>query len=108
MLAADHALRDAATAHADAVLRLVDVLKVARAAQWERAPGARLTTPLMVEDPTGETATSGSRLVLRAATIDALRRFEAATTELDAIATSLGLALDRHLKPTSHRTDPDA
>lgn len=62
MIAADHTLRDMATAHAASVLRLVDLFRASSAAQWDKSPGARMTTALGVSDPTGELATAPSRL----------------------------------------------
>ncbi|WP_251440131.1 hypothetical protein [Microbacterium sp. USTB-Y] len=105
MIAADHALRVAATEHAAAVLRIVDALKVGRAYQWELLPGARLVTPQATTDPTGETATSGTRLALRAATEDALVRLELATAELRTAASALEAALECHLVPAPYRQE---
>lgn len=102
MIAADHTLRDMATAHAASVLRLVDLLRASSAAQWDKSPGARMTTALGVNDPTGELATAPSRLALRAQVLSSLAVIEAATASLDRAATALSDALDCHQEPFAH------
>lgn len=97
--AADHTLRDIATAHAASVLRLVDLLRASSAAQWNKSPGARMTTAFGVSDPTGELATAPSRLALRAQVLSSLAVIDAATASLDRAATTLADALDKHENP---------
>lgn len=102
MIAADHTLRDLATAHAASVLRLVDLLRASSSAQWEKSPGARMTTAHGVSDPTGELATAPSRLALRAQVLSSLAVFEAATASLDRAATALSDALGCHQETFAH------
>lgn len=99
MIAADHTLRDMATAHAASVLRLVDLLRASSSAQWEKSPGARMTTVLSVSDPTGELATAPSRLAVRAQVLSSLAVIDAATASLDRAAIALSEALDQHQDP---------
>ena len=102
MIAADNTLRDMATAHAASVLRLVDLLRASSAAQWDKTPGARMTTALGVNDPTGELATAPSRLAVRAQVLSSLAVIDAATASLDRAATALSEALDKHQDPYTH------
>lgn len=96
MIAADHTLRDSATMHAASVLRLVDLLRASSAAQWDKSRGARMTNALGVSDPTGELATSPSRLAIRAQFLSSLAVIEAATASLDRAAAGLSSALAVH------------
>lgn len=102
MIAADHTLRDMATAHAASVLRLVDLLRGSSAAQWDKSPGARMTTALGVVDTTGELATAPSRLAVRAQVLYSLAVINAATAALDRAAIALADALDKHQDPYAH------
>lgn len=102
MIAADHTLREMATAHAASVLRLVDLLRASSAAQWESSPGARMTTALGVNDPTGELATATSRLAVRAQVLSSLAVIDAATASLDRSAAALSEALDKHQNSYAH------
>ncbi len=99
MTAADHTLRDMATAHAASVLRLVDLLRASSSAQWEKSPGARMTTPLGVSEPTGELAAAPSRLSIRAQVLSSLAVIDAATASLDRAGTALSEALESHEDP---------
>ncbi|MCT1476513.1 hypothetical protein [Microbacterium sp. p3-SID336] len=99
MIAANHTLRDLTTAHAASVLRLVDLLRASSAAQWDKSPGARMTTTLGVSDPTGELATAPSRLALRAQVLSSLAVIDAATASFDCAATALSEALEDHEDP---------
>lgn len=102
MIAAEHALHARATAHAASVLRLVDLLRASSAAQWDKSPGARMTTALGVSDPTGELATAPSRLAVRAQVLSSLAVIDAATASLDRAATALSEALETHQDPYAH------
>ena len=102
MIAAEHELRDAATAHATATLNLVDRLRTARAWQRERTPGSRSETAHGISDPTGELSASESRLALRARVIESLAAIDAATASFTHAATALTEALDRHQDPHAH------
>lgn len=95
----DRRLRDAATAHAAATVRLVDLLRAARGAQWERRPGSSVRTPSEVDDPTGETATETTRLRLRASVEDALARLTLATVDLERAADAVEHVFESHSEP---------
>ncbi|MEV8172160.1 hypothetical protein [Microbacterium sp. NPDC077486] len=92
----DHRLRDAATAHAAATVRLVDLLRVARGAQWERRAGSSVRTPSEVDDPTGETASDTTRLRLRASVADALARLTLMTVAIEHAADNLEWLIEGH------------
>lgn len=80
MIAADHRLLNATTAHSTAVLARVDALRAARGAQWERPPGANLPTALDLHaDPTGEVAANTTRLRARANVEQSLALLDRAT-----------------------------
>ncbi len=101
MIAADHALRDTATAHSDAVLALVDVLRASRAGQWEPPTGSRVLTHEGIPDPTGEAATAATGLALRARVAEALARMEAATADFNRLASDLEELLLIHSDPAA-------
>ncbi|WP_309102499.1 hypothetical protein [Microbacterium sp.] len=99
MKAADHRLASAATAHADATLALVDVLRAARACEWEAPTASPVTTVTGIIDPTGEAATAMSGLRLRARVEDALSRLELASDEFLRAASNLEELLQLHSDP---------
>lgn len=101
MIAAEHQLRDAAVAHADATLALIDVLRASRASQWAAPVGSSVTTRSGIPDPTGEAATATTGLALRARIAEAITRMEAATADFNRLASDLEELLLIHSDPAA-------
>lgn len=91
----DNRLRNAAVAHGDAVLQLVDALRRARGVEWEVPPNTGPLRSLFHGDPTGELVANPERLRVRAATETGLLALTEATATLHIART----ALDRALVP---------
>lgn len=92
MIAADHTLRDMATARAASVLRLVDLLyPVGKVSRCRDNHGPRRERPYGLLGPTAP-----SRLAVRAQVLSSLAVIDAATASLDRAATALSEALDHH------------